>query len=424
MVESSLSIGGGPPRPLLLWAIVHPTLVGTEVQSLVAGGFDVDVQEPIAEVIGPLAVLEYPNVAQLGGDVRSVATSRSGKLGPRARLSVRTRAISASEGAVLSREYDAIMVGGWMKRAVQVAEVFDGLVFYRDYGGRRERVWIPRHLRDRIVHVPIYRNVPQPTTGWSDRSRQLCATAPTWMTEMPGSGGDTDEADAVCVGAFNLDRQAWLFPWLDQIRCAAGDTPVRVFGLSRAAQSRVEARGMEWIPRLSNEEYARAFLAARMWVYPHSDPWHAHYIPEESIAAGIPCVMTSRNGTASESDLPTGPALARLGMADTRDGLASIVERLCQDGTDRRKVAQRQQVLLRPLAPDVITKQAAALAGLVGARVGSCANESTRTEGVGPASGEPYRQTMVAASLRDITVPASALVNPYLSGTHLLVDFL
>lgn len=406
--------------PRLLWSICHPTLVRTEVPILSRSGFEVDIQDPLADQMRPVEVVEYPTLEELLPH-RVNDSNDERKLGPRSRLNVRTRKLSSREYERLNDEYDAVMVATSIHRAVNLARRFRGIVFFRDYGrlpGRQvPRRRPPLRVPSNIVHVPIFSAIEPQLAKLKRPPSPLFTLPPSWP-DRPHEALDV-HAGSIAVFAAAIAETTWFHEWLRGLVSSAGHLQVRVFGASNLSRASIETAGATWVPRLADDEYRQAFRQNDLWVYPYKDPAHSHYIPMEAINLGIPCLMPRATAVPFESRAQIGSEFREYGLVDDIHELVDAVKELTSDQGRATAVAGRQKELMRPFRPENIERQAKQLARLARSaqsrtRLFSRPNGRVNPAEVGPPSAKAYLSSLRnPEGIGSCRVPSATLASPY-----------
>lgn len=401
-------------RPILLWAITHPTLVKAEIPLLRESGFEVVVQEP-TDFIRGVEFIDYPDMMQCLETTDDPRIAAARDLGPRLRLGARGGVVTDSEAAVINWAFDAIMIATEFGAAQQISKWFDGVVLFRDFGAipgyqPRDR-GTGRPRSPKLVGVPILSGLA--CTPF-ERSLPCIHPLGTVVPHPPVTARrERIGHSVVSVFVAGLERQQWFLPWLASFMDPLPhDVEVRVFGAHGSLDSSLLGMGIKPVGRLPDTEYWDVFAQSDVWVYPHEDPLHSHYISLEAISLDIPCVMTARTAVAAESASNLNGDLAKYGIVADRSQLGNLAAQLLESPTQRQAVLGRQRELLKPFSQESVLQQARLLRGIV-----SGLNASRRlpspppisSSNVGPPSAARLKSALSGAVSCPIVVAASTL---------------
>ena len=352
------------------------------------------------------------------------ATPRSG---PSFRVGIRTRRYTKQELARLNSEYDAILVSN-LSVARNLAAGFMGTVLFRDFGNLPGA---PSSYRERfvgrgssIIHVPIFSTLPRPRRV--AQSLVLRTVAPAWP-EFP----TIPSVPRRYIGVFAavIVQEPWFIPWLRDLASVVPDHTIRVYGTSARWRAEIESVGALQMPRLAGSHYRESFASNELWIYPHGDPRHSHYIPLEAIQLGIPCLLTCATAVARESGIHADTTPEKFGVSRSVHGLIEMTKELLGAKQEALGVlVQRQSLLLEPFSESRVREQARDLAAEVKVHLAMHKRPSTRhlfrNQGseVNLPSGEQYRFA-IKHGQKSLGVSASAVVAPARIRAPLDVDF-
>ena len=210
-----------------------------------------------------------------------------------------------------------------------------------------------------------------------------------------------------------LASEDWLLPWLKSFRdLLPTGVEIRVFGTNESVNAALRDLKMTPVGRLPDAGYWARFAASNIWVYPHEDPLHSHYVPLEAISLGIPCVLTARTAVAAESRASLTRDVDSYGIVHDRSELGALTARLLQSNRKRHEVAEHQRVLLRPFSTETVVDQARELVRIVtdvNASRHPASRPRIRWEDVGPPSATQLRSALASSIACPTTVSASSL---------------
>ena len=399
--------------PILLWALTHQTLVRTEVPILRQAGFEVVVQEPTDHLRG-LDFIDYPDLnSSLSTDSPRVAAARD--LGPRVRLGARGGRVTREEAEMMNWAFDAIMVADDRLADTQIPRWFDGTVLYRNFGnvpGRNRQERGPRsRLAARLVGVPLLSTLTDSRFERSlSRIQALNQVVPP-IPPLEARGAIRGQSVSLYVGGVEAQTD---FPnWLESFRSAVpASVEIRAFGSLGTMDQCYAELGMTVIGRLSSADYWAVFAATDLWVYPHEDPMHSHYIPLEAMSLGIPCLLTERTAVAAQVVRRLSGDPRSYGIVTDSSELGPLTAELLRSRDERREVVRLQRVLAEPFTEEAVLAQARALVRAV-----EETNASRRphrrphigAEEIGPPSAAEFRSALAAGFDRPLAVCASSL---------------
>ena len=400
--------------PILLWALTHPTLVKAEVPLLREAGFEVVVQEPTTHVRA-VEVIEYPDVSDYPNPANDARIVAARDLGSRVRLGPRGGLVTAGESAIINWAFDAIMTDDERIVEQRLPRWFHGAVLFRDYGNVPGTLTQDRGPRRghhaNIVGVPILSGLE--ATRF-ERSLPRVHTLGTVVPQPPAKMKRVSAGHAVVsIFVAGLESEREFLPWLTAFRSALpSDAEIRVFGGHESLTSDYQALGVKPIGRLPDAEYWALFAAADLWVYPHQERLHSHYIPLEAISLGIPCIMTAQTAVAGECRSAITANSESCGIVANRHGLGPLAARLLQSPDERQQVVARQRELLRPFSRETVLDQARALVEIV-TEIGASRRRPTqpciRAQDTGPPSATELKSALTCSIPSPVVVSASSL---------------
>lgn len=351
------------PRPRLLWAISHPTLVRAELPVLRRAGFDVVAEEPEPSVLRELDVVNYPDTRTDDGDGVS-------ELGARLRLWARNGEVSRDEAAAINATFDAVMVATRLDVAINVRRWFAGSVFFRYFGNvpaipGAARVPEDRALLAGVTGVPIFRTLLDAEVSRAlDHHHVLRTVVPAPPVPEGVRVGDDEH---VCLYLGGYPNAVGLRSWVWSVAHSLPETPVMVLGLTEADRQAFTdlADNVHLLPRLADDEYWRLFASSSVLVYPHQDRRHSHYVPLEAMALGVPCLVVANSMVAAEATPSVGPLGPASGVFSDADAIAMALPGLVASEERRREIAEAQRPLLAPFTKPAVLEQAQHLAASV-----------------------------------------------------------
>lgn len=405
-------------RPRLLWAISHQALARAELPILVEAGFDVVAEEPQREGVSIWEhdFVRYPTIDPLDSALLPVCAS--GDLGGRLRLVLRQGIVSTGEARDINYGFDAIMVDGPMKVAVNIASWFPGTVLWRVYGN----LAVDQELdltAPNLVCVPIFSGLLATPLGQAFGNCRALGT----VVPVPPICVDTESAGRITVAVFAalISDEPWFDGWLSSLAEILGASDVAVFGVPAHNRGAVEAIGehVRCLPRLDDEAYWREFARCSLAVYPHDIPHHSHYVPLEAILLGIPCLMTEHTAIASENVEMGLTGLPEAGVLPDRNAILWRVRELAVSPQKRRSLLREQMVLLEPFSHDNVLAQAKAIRALVSASASSRVKARvTGQSRVGIPSVLPLVRVLREGLVSPLSLAPSSICGPTRSFFH------
>ena len=405
----------------------------SEVPILARAGFDVSVQDSLGGTSRPSETLELPVNLEFSASAPEGLLRTDDRFGPRSRISARTSPLSPEEYEVLNSEFDAILVVD-IDIAHALARRFGGVVLFRDYGrvpSQLRRISFTEgrssatssSSRGRIVHVPIFGTIPQPSLlDFDDRVvlRTVAPPLPCAPARLPSGGRVVN-----VFGAFAC-REQWFLPWLARLIDSTPHATIRVFGTDQDSSAAISALGAEWLPRMASELYGPLFASSDVWVYPYRDPQHSHYIPLEAISLGIPCVLLDQTAVAVEGAELFRGRNAEFGVVDDLDAMIDMAASILDSTDHGEQILRNQLQLLAPFSADAVQAQAEELRDAVNRlapRESSTKSSSIPAADVGPPSGSGYLAELRNGLPTVARVDASVIAFPFRIRRELAVDF-
>jgi len=395
-------------RPRLFWAISHQKLRLTEVPALEAAGFDVVTEDPESSSMGFLDAIDLP---ELGNRASQYAAVRS------MRLWARDGLVTDQEAAFVNEHFDAIMIQTRLKVAVNVRSWFQGTVFYRQFGENGALFPDPHFdVEDadlsRIIYVPLLSSLLNDSFASRFQQSLLLRTA---MVLPPIADSVTaDPHGPLRVGVFValLDDVEQVFRDIKQLALSIPNVKIDVFGLNLNEVRQIPAlpSNVVIMRRLNDTDYWQQFRNLTIVIYPHENPRHSHYIPYESIALGIPCLVTRASTIASDFAANGIGEGEDSGIFPTVAAILDAVPRLLNSDQSLAAIAKQQLPVLEAFSADTIREEATRLVAAVACSRRSSGSDSSQALQIEPGMKIPSR--IVRGDLEHFRITGSLILNP------------
>ena len=288
------------------------------------------------------------------------------------RLWARDGLVTESEAAFVNDSIDAIMIHSRLDVAVNVQSWFRGTVFYRHFGDISsiipdQRFDSERANLSRIIHVPILQSLLN--DAFARRFNQSLILRSSMILPPVAHAVSADGHGSVRVGLFValLDDLAQVFINITKLARSSPDVEIDVFGLNLNDVSEIPVlpSNVVIVPRLNDLDYWARFRSLKLVVYPHENPRHSHYIPYESVALGIPCLVTRASAIANDFAACGIGEDESNGIFPTVPAILDAVPRLVNSDQALAAIAYLQSPVLEAFSADAIRCEATQLVAAV-----------------------------------------------------------